>query len=98
MSPSFSLFNSSPHEVCFGKNPLLSHLRVFVYDAFFHVPKAKRNNLYNKEVKCIFITYKDGMKGYKLWYLLLRKIVCSRDVIFTKVIGTSMFEEVKIAK
>jgi hypothetical protein len=57
----------TPHEVWFGKKPSLSHLIFFGCDAFVHVPKEKRNKLDNKALKCIFIGYKDGMKGYKLW-------------------------------
>jgi hypothetical protein len=73
--PSLSLFESTPDEVRFGKNPLISNLRVFGCDAFVHVPKKKRNKMENKEVNCIFIGYADGMKGYKFWDLILRKIV-----------------------
>jgi hypothetical protein len=66
MSPSSALVNSTTHEVCSGENPSLSHLKVFGYDAFFHVPKEKRSKMKMKAVKCIFIGYKEGMKGYKL--------------------------------
>jgi hypothetical protein len=47
-SPSSMLVESTPHELWFGKNPLLSHLRDFGCDAFLHVPKEKRNKLDNK--------------------------------------------------
>jgi hypothetical protein len=63
-----------------------------------HVPKEKGNNLDKKVVKCIFIGYKDGMKGYKLWDPTSRKIVYNRDVVFKEVGGTSKFEEVQIEK
>ena len=33
-----------------------------------------------KAEKCIFIGYKDGVKGYKLWNPETKKIVYSRDV------------------
>ena len=36
----------------------------------------------SKSEKCIFIGYKDGLKGYKLWNLVTRKVVYSRDVVF----------------
>jgi hypothetical protein len=50
------------------------HISKFLgFDAFMHVPKEKSNNLDKKEVKCIFIGYKDGMKGYNLWDLASRK-------------------------
>ena len=36
----------------------------------------------SKSEKCIFIGYKDGLKGYKLWNPVTRKVVYSRDVVF----------------
>ena len=42
-------------------------MEFFGCDAYVHVPKEKRRKLDNKDEKCIFIGYKDGMKGYKLW-------------------------------
>ena len=39
----------------------------------------------SKSEKCIFIGYKDGLKGYKLWNLVTRKVVYSRDVVFREV-------------
>jgi hypothetical protein len=72
-SPSSVLVNSTPHEVWLGKKPSLSHLKVFGYDTFVHVPEEKRNKLDNKAIKCIFINYKEGMKGFNLWDPVLRK-------------------------
>jgi len=39
----------------------------------------------SKSEKCIFIGYKDGLKGCKLWNLVTRKVVYSRDVVFREV-------------
>jgi hypothetical protein len=39
----------------------------------------------NKAKKCIFIGYKYGIKGYKLWNLLTKNIVYSQDVVFREV-------------
>jgi hypothetical protein len=66
-SPSSTLDDKTPHEVWTGKKPSLEHLRVFGCDAYVHVPKENRSKLDNKVEKCIFIGYKDGVKGYKLW-------------------------------
>jgi hypothetical protein len=55
------------------------------YDEFVHVPKERRSKLDKKVVKCIFIRYNDGMKGYKLWDPKSKKIVYSRDVAFREV-------------
>jgi hypothetical protein len=69
---------------------------VFGYDAFVHTTKEKRNKLDNNTVKCIFIYYKDVMKGYKIWDLLLRKTMYNQDVIFREVRVTSKSEGVQM--
>jgi hypothetical protein len=66
MSPSSVLVNTTPHDIWSGKKPSVTHLKVFVCDAFVHVPKEKRSKLDKKAVKCNFIRYKEGMNGYKL--------------------------------
>jgi hypothetical protein len=89
MSLSLVLFDTTPNEVWSGKNPSVAHLKVFGCDAFVHVHKEKRSKMDNKVVKCIFIGYKEGMKGYKFWDLASRRKVYSRDVIFREVRGKS---------
>ena len=66
-SPSSALVDKTPHEVWNCKKPSLSHIMVFGCDAYVHVPKEKRTKLDTESDRCIFIWYKDGLKGYKLW-------------------------------
>jgi hypothetical protein len=66
MSPSSTLVDMNLNEIWSGKNLSVAHLKVFGCDAFVHVPKEKRSKLEKKEVKCIYIVYKEGMKGYNL--------------------------------
>jgi hypothetical protein len=82
MSPSLVIVDLTPHEVWSGKNPSISYLNVFGCDAFVHVPKEKSSKMDKKEFKCIFIGYKEGMKGYNLWDLGSRKTMYSQDVVF----------------
>ena len=70
-----------------------AHLIVFGCEAFMHVLKEKRSKLDNKAEKCIFIGYKDGIKGYKLWNPVTRKVVYNRDVVFKEVKNTSKNED-----
>jgi hypothetical protein len=35
-----------------------------------------------KVEKCIFIGYKDGLKGYNIWNPETKKVVYSQDVVF----------------
>jgi len=65
---------------------------------FVHVPKEKRGKLDNKVEKCIFIGYKDGVKGYKLLNTVTRKTIYSQDVISKKSIvlpRMKMYQEKK---
>jgi hypothetical protein len=78
-SPSSTLDDKNPHEVWSGKKPSLQHLRVFGCDAYVHVPKENRSKLDKKAEKCIFIGYKDGVKGYKLWNPETKKTVFVRQ-------------------
>ena len=48
-SPTSALVDKTPHEVWFGNNPSITHLRVFGCDSFIHVPKEKRRKMDNKE-------------------------------------------------
>ena len=41
----------------------------------------------------IFIGYKDGVKGYKLWNPITRKIMYSREVVFWEFERTSKNED-----
>ena len=39
----------------------------------------------NNFERCIFIGYKDGLKGYKIWNPEKRKVVYNQDVVFREV-------------
>ena len=84
-SPTSTLIDKTPQEVWTGKKPSIKHLKIFGCDSYVHVPKEKRSKLDNRVEKCIFIGYKDSMKGYKLWNLVTKEIVYSRDVVFREV-------------
>jgi hypothetical protein len=60
------LDDKTPYEVWSRKKSSLQHLRVFGCDAYVHVPREKRSKMDKKAEKCIFIGYKDGVKGYKI--------------------------------
>ena len=81
-SPTSSVKNRTPYEAVFGKKPNLSHVRVFGCNTYVHVPKEKRGKLDSKSEKNIFVGYKEGVKGYKLWNPESKTIVYSRDVVF----------------
>ncbi|GJT74850.1 retrovirus-related pol polyprotein from transposon TNT 1-94 [Tanacetum coccineum] len=86
------LINCSPHRSLDGNIPEIlwssnsvdySNLRVFGCPIYVHVDKEK---LVPRAVKCIFLGYGSGIKGYRVWCPdpKYRKIIHSRDVTFNK--------------
>ena len=55
-----------PKRVWTRKDVSYSHLKVFGYKAFPHVPKEQRLTLDSKAIPCIFVGYGDAEFGYKL--------------------------------
>jgi hypothetical protein len=76
-SPSSTLDEKNPYKVWTSKKPSLTHLGIFGCDACVQVPKEKKSKLDKKDKKCIFIGYKDSLKGYKIWNPETKKVVYS---------------------
>ena len=69
------------YEAWHGKNPYISHLRVFGYLDYILMPAQRRRKLYEKVIKCIFVGYgKSVDMGFRLWDPEAKKIICSHDV------------------
>jgi hypothetical protein len=64
----------TPEEKFTGKKPDVSHLRVFGYIAYVHVPDEKRSKLDPKVENCIFIGYSLEQKGYRCFSPSTRKL------------------------
>ncbi|KAG8496742.1 hypothetical protein CXB51_007919 [Gossypium anomalum] len=69
----------TPQEVWSGNPANYSDLRIFGCPEYAHVDNGK---LEPRSIKCVFLGYKVGVKGYKLWCPENRKVVISRDVVF----------------
>jgi hypothetical protein len=87
-----TLVDKTPHDAWDGKRTSIVHLRVFGFDAFVEIPRERRQKLDSKLEKYIFIGYKVGVKGYKLWKPATKTRVYSRDVIFREVGSTFEIE------
>ncbi|KAL0322519.1 UNVERIFIED_CONTAM: hypothetical protein Sangu_1871200 [Sesamum angustifolium] len=78
------LINRSPRASLGGKvaekvwtdNPVdFDHLRIFGCSAYVHVPSDERSKLDPKSKQYIFLGYKKGVKGYKFWDSVARKMM-----------------------
>ncbi|MCO5608578.1 hypothetical protein L7F22_062790 [Adiantum nelumboides] len=73
-----------------NRKPSVSYLRVFGCLAYAHIPQQLRGKLDDKAVKCIFVGYSSGSKGYRLYNPATNKIFESRDVIFAETTAQPM--------
>uniref|UniRef100_A0A803P381 Integrase catalytic domain-containing protein n=1 Tax=Cannabis sativa TaxID=3483 RepID=A0A803P381_CANSA len=64
-----------------GHVPTVDLFKVFGCTAFAHI---RQDKLEPRALKCLFLGYLEGVKGYKLWCLENghRKCIISRDVVF----------------
>ncbi|KAL0387501.1 UNVERIFIED_CONTAM: Retrovirus-related Pol polyprotein from transposon TNT 1-94 [Sesamum radiatum] len=81
-SPRTSLGGKVAEEVWTGNQINFDHLRIFGCSAYVHVPSDERSKLDPKSKQCIFLGYKKGVKSYKFWDPVARKMVISRDTEF----------------
>ena len=83
-SPRFSLDGKVAEEVWIGKEVDYSSIRIFGCLAYMHIPSEERSKLDSKSKKGIFLGFKKGVKGCKLWDPVVEKVVISRDVVFNE--------------
>ncbi|MCO5572729.1 hypothetical protein L7F22_026488 [Adiantum nelumboides] len=88
--PTRALKTITPYESWYDKRPSVSYLRVFGCLAYAHIPQQLRGKLDDKAIKCIFVGYSSGSKGYRLYNPATNKIFESRDVIFAKTTAQPM--------
>ncbi|KAH9684519.1 Integrase catalytic domain-containing protein [Citrus sinensis] len=78
--PSTAIGGKTPMEMWSGKHAQdYDSLHVFGCPAYYHVKDGKLDPCARK---AIFVGFKCGVKGFKLWDLEDKKFVCSRDVTF----------------
>ena len=82
-SPFCGIYFKTLEEVWSGKKPSLSHLRVLGCAVYAH---QREGELDPRAIKCIFLGYDDGTKGYRLWSNDSNKgkLIISRDVVFNE--------------
>ena len=82
-SPSSAIEFKTQKEIWSGKLPNLNELRTFGCAAYAHNRDGK---LDPKSIKCVFLGYGDGVKGYRLWALEPKgtRLIISQDVLFNE--------------
>ena len=81
-SPTSSVQNFVLEEAWSGQKVTVSHFRVFGCIAFTHVIEKLRKKLHYRSENYIFIGYNDQSKAYRLFNLIPKKFIVSRNVKF----------------
>ena len=82
-SPSTTIECKTPIELWSGRVADYSKLRIFGCMAYAHVKQGKLEPM---ALKCRFLGYPDGVKGYRMWCIDFKppKCIISRDVTFNE--------------
>lgn len=64
------------------KNVSFDHLEVFGCRVSVYISKNERSKLDSKAKQCIFLGYTHEELGYRLWDLMNKEIIRSRDIVF----------------
>jgi len=80
--PSRVLGMKSPCEMLFGKNEFLVPPKVFGCTCFVRDHRPGVGKLDSQAIKCIFVGYSSGQKGYKCWSPSEHRMFVSMDVTF----------------
>ena len=81
-TPTSALNGDTPYFHWKGKKPDISYFRVFGCLAYVLIPKEKRKALQPHSKKCIFIGYPDGVKAWKFWDPVEKKVIISSHAVF----------------
>ena len=82
ISPTKSMMKKVPEESWPGMSCNISHLRVFGCVAYAHVPKEIKGKLDDKSDECIFTSYSEESKAYKLYIPDTKKTIIKKNVVF----------------
>lgn len=63
-------------------NLLYTNLKIIECNVYALIPSDERTKLKLKSLECIFLCFESSVKGYKLWNLVNRKKILSKDVVF----------------
>lgn len=78
--PSKVLGNESPHEILFGERMDLQMIKVFGSLCFANTSSSSISKLDSRARKCVFLGYKQGVKGFVLLDLASHDFFLSQEM------------------
>ena len=87
---------SIPEEAFIGKNPDVSHLKIFGSSIYIHVTKDARNKLEPTAKVGIFVGYTQTPHNYRVYFPDSRMTIVQRDIKFNEVKAMKLSLERKL--
>ncbi|XP_010552807.1 PREDICTED: uncharacterized protein LOC104823078 [Tarenaya hassleriana] len=81
-TPTKLMSERSPFDVLYGKSPAYHHLRTVGCLCYSHNKDTHGDKFASRSVRCVFVGYPAGKKGWRLYDLDTRRFFVSRDVVF----------------
>lgn len=81
-TPTETLHGKTPFEILYSRPPPLDHLRVFGSSCYVHNRAHGGDKFTSPSLKCVFIGYPFGKKGWRVYDPVSKKIFVSHDVFF----------------
>ncbi|KAH9779095.1 hypothetical protein KPL71_007588 [Citrus sinensis] len=83
LSPSTAISFKTPFEMWYGRPADYGILKAYGCPAYVHISQGK---LAPRALKCVFIGYPEGVKGFKVWCTDLNppRCIVSRDIVFNE--------------
>ena len=79
--PSKVLNNKSPYEVLFN-HPPYDHLKTFASLCLIFTLSHNKNKFSPRAIKCVFLDYPSGVKGYQVLYLDLTLFLFQKTIFY----------------
>jgi len=83
-SPTSAVKEVILEEAWSGNKPYVHYFRVFGCITHVHIPDKQRSKLDDKSEKCILLGVSEESKAYRLYNSVSKKVIISRDVVFTE--------------
>lgn len=81
-TPTPVLNGKTPFEKLHNRSPPVHHLRTFGCLCFAHNQNHKGDKFASWSIRCVFLGYPNGKKGWRVFNLETKKVFYSRDVVF----------------
>lgn len=79
-----SLNGTSPYKIWTGRVPNVRYFQIFGTKAFILNKEQNKDKFSSRSKECMFIGYSEESKAYRLWDGNEKKVLVSRDVVFTE--------------